>query len=87
MKRLFLGFITLFVLTGCGQKLLLGQLERAEMNLKSNSSLSLQILDSVNRNSLRTDKQRARYAMLYTDAQVKSRVRVADDSLVRFALD
>lgn len=87
MKRLFYIFLTLFILSGCSNGETSRLMDCATDSLSSNSRYALHTLDSINRNRLYTNRQKARFALLYTDAQVKCRQPIKDDSLIRFALD
>lgn len=57
-------------------------LASSELNMEDNPELSLKILKSVNTRELTTEKQKARYALLYSIALDKNFIDVTSDSII-----
>ncbi len=57
-------------------------LASSELNMEDNPELSLKILKSVNTHELTTEKQKARYALLYSIALDKNFIDVTSDSII-----
>ncbi len=60
---------------------------RAEALMESHPDSALSILDSLDRSSLRSESDRALYALLLVQARVKNRMDDANDSLIHAAAD
>ena len=86
MNRLFLLLLTAFMLSACtGDTQKERELiYRAEQIMQEKPDSALHILQSINWHSLRGEL-RARYALIYSIAQDKSGIDVANDSLLRIA--
>ena len=61
-------------------------LDRAESMLGTNDSTALATLDSIDATAIRSRKQNARYALLYSEALYKNYIPVASDSLIMEAV-
>lgn len=61
-------------------------LDRAESMLGTNDSTALATLDSIDATAIRSRKQNARYALLYSEALYKNYIPVASDSLIMEAI-
>lgn len=62
-------------------------LNRLEASIEEAPQEVWRSLDSLDRGSLYGEEQRARFALLYTQAQDKNYVEARSDSLIRFAVD
>ncbi len=75
-------FLAFFVLSACANRNLDEIMSRAEEAMNDYPEQALEKLDSINRESLVTRKQKARYALLYSMALDKNYIDIASDSII-----
>jgi len=87
MRRLpYIVVILTAMLMACARDIDAERLSRAEAVMESHPDSALAILDSINTTTLRSESSRAKYALLHTQAMIKTYHEVADDSLISIAL-
>lgn len=90
-RRIVWGAVLLVVVLAAGAALRYRRtealLERVDATIEADARQALRTLDSLDRRQLYGAEQRARFALLYTQAQDKNYVEVRDDSLIRAAVD
>ena len=90
-RRIVWGAVLLVVVLAAGAALryrrMEALLERVDATIEADARQALRTLDSFDRRQLYGAEQRARFALLYTQAQDKNYVEVRDDSLIRAAVD
>lgn len=88
MKRALL-FITIClpVFQACFKSEVRSQFDIAESMLQSRPDSCLHIMESIDRNTLTTNREAALYALLMTAAQDKNGVELQSDSLIKVAVD
>ncbi|MDE7438740.1 MAG: hypothetical protein K2M93_09685, partial [Muribaculaceae bacterium] len=72
---------------GCSDREAVERLNRAEQVMEEHPDSALLLIQGVDLSRLRTDKDRALYALLRTQALVKNDAVIASDSLIRTAVD
>ena len=72
---------------GCSDREAVERLNRAEQVMEEHSDSALLLIQGVDPSRLRTDKDRALYALLRTQALVKNDSVIESDSLIRTAVD
>ena len=72
---------------GCSDREAVERLNRAEHVMEEHPDSALLLIQGVDLSRLRTDKDRALYALLRTQALVKNDAVIASDSLIRTAVD
>lgn len=82
MRRLLFIMLCCSVIVSCGRGDMEAYLASSELNMEDNPELSLKILKSVNTRELTTEKQKARYALLYSIALDKNFIDVTSDSII-----
>ncbi len=88
MNRLFTAIIGSLFLFGCADYgKVHDRMTLAESQMLSSPDSALATIMSVNRRHLRTPKDKARYALIYSQALDKNYIDVANDSLSRTAAD
>lgn len=83
MARAFAFLLTCLLLATCGRRTDL-VIRQAELLMQEQPDSALHLLQTVSRHSL-SGERLARYALIYSIAQHKSRIDVASDSLLRIA--
>lgn len=85
---IFRGIISIIILTlmGCNETANVLRLREAEGIMEQRPDSSLKILDLIESDKL-IGKNKARYALLYSQALDKNYIDVDDDSLIRIAVD
>lgn len=85
-KRVYSFFIcATLVICGCSQSY--KQLSDAESLMTASPDQSLSILNSINRSDLHSERQRAIYALLMSEALHKNYIDVTSDSLINVAVN
>lgn len=86
MKNILLlsAFLTT-LLFACMCENVISELDKAELLLQTKPDSCLAIMNSLNTNSLKTNKERARYALLMSAALDKNYIDVYSDSLITIA--
>lgn len=89
MRCIFIPIIIALLLIGCTRsaKEATEALTRAEAVMEENPDTALNILTRLDTAGLKTDRDRALYALLYTQAQIKTIHDDTNDSLIRIAVD
>ena len=82
--RTSLFWLFVIALSSCNDSSKLATIRQAEMLMQEQPDSALRVLQTINRHSLR-GKTLARYALIYSIAQDKSGLDVANDSLLRIA--
>lgn len=75
--------IGLLVLTGCSTREAMDDIARAERIVEESPAEALSIMKRVDRSALRTDKDRAHYALVYSEAYYHNFIDIESDSLTR----
>jgi len=87
--------LSLFFITGCinatgdrvyGQRAVKKLMDSAEFIMNDNPSLSLNILDNIDSNNLRSQANQALYALLYSESLYKNYIKAPNDSLIMIAV-
>lgn len=87
IRRLF-PFILILVFVGCKEKQIVQDtLDKAEALMETHSDSAYALLQTIETENLRTQGGRARYALLYTQAQDKNYIDDTNDSLISIAVD
>ena len=73
------------VLLSCTSTPYTEHLQHIETIIESNPDSALAMLQTIDRNSLTNDRDKALYGMLYTEALDKNHEPIPDDSLIGFA--
>lgn len=89
MNRYFhlLASFVLFLLLACTESEVEKQLLDVESYIMERPDSALAVLESIDRNLLKTEEDRAHHALLHAMALDKNFIDVADDSLARIAVD
>ena len=88
LKRLINCFLFLLLVTGCKEsKELLDTLKRAEAVMEATPDSAYTLLQNLDTEKLKTREGRARYALLYTQAQDKCYIDETNDSLITTAVN
>ena len=66
---------------------IIATLDRAETVMEEHPDSALAMLDTLRSESLRTEKDQARYALLYTQARIKNYKDDTSDSLIKIAVE
>ncbi len=66
---------------------IIATLDHAESVMEEHPDSALAMLDTLRSESLRTEKDRARYALLYTQARIKNQYHDSNDSLINVAVN
>ena len=82
MKNILVILLCSLAVISCNDKAVTSSLSEAEVNMQDNPELSIEILKSIDRTALRTRKQRARHALLYSIALDKNYIDIANDSII-----
>lgn len=86
MKEYLLAGAVLLVLASCGGNRSLESLAEVEGYISDEPEKALAVLDSLGRDGLRGGEAEAKFALLYSMAQDKNWMDVADDSLINVAV-
>lgn len=90
-RRIGWAVVLLVVVLAAGTALRYRRMEallgRVDAAIETDAQQALRTLDSLDRRQLYGAEQRARFALLYTQAQDKAYAEVRDDSLIRAAVD
>ena len=87
IRRLF-PFILILVFVGCKEKQIVQDtFDKAEAFMETHSDSAYALLQTIDSEKLRTQGGRARYALLYTQAQDKNYIDDTNDSLISIAVD
>ena len=88
LKRLITCFLFLLLVTSCKEsKELLDTLKRAEAVMEATPDSAYTLLQNLDTEKLKTREGRARYALLYTQAQDKCYIDETNDSLITTAVN
>ena len=89
MKYVFQTLIAvlIFIVSGCTDNPVQRKLFDVESLIREYPDSALVILDSMDRNSLKTEKSKAHHALLYAMALDKNYIDVADDSIANVAVN
>lgn len=88
MKRTqFLFILCILLFQSCFKSEVRSQFDIAESMLQSRPDSCLHITESIDRNTLTTNREAALYALLMTAAQDKNGVELQSDSLIKVAVD
>ncbi|MDE7438481.1 MAG: hypothetical protein K2M93_08350, partial [Muribaculaceae bacterium] len=79
--------IICIIASGCSDREAVERLNRAEQVMEEHPDSALLLIQGVDPSRLRTEKDRALYALLRTQALVKNDSVIASDSLIRTAVD
>lgn len=82
MKNILVILLCSLAVISCNDKAVTSSLSEAEVNMQDNPELSIEILKSIDRTALRTRKQIARHALLYSMALDKNYIDIANDSII-----
>lgn len=74
--------ISLIAFGACGNAGIEAELDTASRHLEVQPELSLKLLENIDQNKLSSDKQRARYSLLYSIALDKNYIDITDDSII-----
>lgn len=86
MKNLLIYCAFIYVLSGCQSVRIGSTLTAAKKLMQEQPDSALTLLQSINRNSLREEKTKARFALLYSQALDKNYIDIDNDSLIHVAL-
>jgi hypothetical protein len=87
MRALALSLLTALLLYGCNNSYERSIIDDAQSLLQTNPDSSLTLLKSINPNSIKGRKYRAKYALYLSAAMDKNYIDVASDSLIGVAID
>lgn len=68
------------------RKTMVMALDKADRVIIDNPQLSYHLLDNLDYNSIKKNKDKARYALLYTEARYKNNLPIENDSLIKVAV-
>ena len=81
--RIILGLLVILFFTGCYNREHISRLDKAEALLQNKPDSALTILKQLGQEG--SQAERAKYALLYSEALDKNHIKVTDDSLIRQA--
>ncbi len=85
MKKIFyIAFISLFI-SGCGQSQFSGELDEAQSMIENNPDSALVLLSGIKPDLLKSEKDKARYSLLWNLAQYKLFNDSLDENAVKLA--
>lgn len=88
IRRLFPFILILVFFVGCKEKQIVQDtFDKAEAFMETHSDSAYTLLRTIETENLRTQGGRARYALLYTQAQDKNYIDDTNDSLISIAVD
>lgn len=88
MKKIFPILLTMILSSACGrERLAMSILSDAEQIMTETPDSALTLVEGIDKDALRTDKAKARYALLYSIALDKNYIDVVDDSLIQIAVN
>lgn len=82
MKNLFIILLLSITFISCVDNDVIRALSEAESNMQGNPELSLKLLESIDRDELKTRKHTARHALLYSMALDKNYIDISSDSII-----
>lgn len=87
LENIFFIFCFLFCVLSCGEDIVADRImDRAEVTLETFPDSAFVALDSLDRSTLKTEQQKARYALLYSIALDKVGIKICNDSIINVAV-
>lgn len=87
MKRTLFILLFIGILSGCAPRSIISTLEDVDTYIMERPDSALQVLESVDRSLLKTEKSRAHHALLHAMALDKNYIDVTEDSIAQVAVD
>lgn len=87
MKQTFLPILLICIIVGCSPRSIISTLNDVDSYIMERPDSALQVLESVDRSLLKTEKSRAHHALLYAMALDKNYIDVTEDSIAQVAVD
>ncbi len=87
MKRILFILLFIGILSGCAPRSIISTLEDVDTYIMERPDSALQVLESVDRSLLKTEKSRAHHALLHAMALDKNYIDVTEDSIAQVAVD
>lgn len=88
MNRMMLYFFFVFVCWGCHEPVGVSEsLQYAEILMQEKADSALYVLEQIDVNKIHRKRDCAKYALLYSQALDKNYIDIANDSLIRYAVD
>ena len=87
MRSIIVLVLSALILSGCTSRSVDKTLYDIESYIMEHPDSALIILDTMNRNILKSERQRAHHALLHAMALDKNYIDVSDDSIARVAVD
>ena len=82
MRLMLIIVLCCSVIVSCGHDDTETCLTSSELNMEDNPELSLKILKAINTLELTTERQQARYSLLYSIALDKNLIDITSDSII-----
>ncbi len=87
MKQTFLPILLICIIVGCSPRSIISTLNDVDFYIMERPDSALQVLESMDRSLLKTEKSRAHHALLHAMALDKNYIDVTDDSIAQVAVD
>ena len=87
MKQTFLPILLICIIVGCSPRSIISTLNDVDSYIMERPDSALQVLESMDRSLLKTEKSRAHHALLHAMALDKNYIDVTDDSIAQVAVD
>lgn len=87
MKQTFLPILLICIIVGCTPRSIISTLNDVDSYIMERPDSALQVLESMDRSLLKTERSRAHHALLHAMALDKNYIDVTDDSIAQVAVD
>lgn len=87
MKQTFLPILLICIIVGCSPRSIISTLNDVDFYIMERPDSALQVLESMDRSLLKTEKSRAHHALLHAMALDKNYIDVTEDSIAQVAVD
>lgn len=87
MKQTFLPILLICIIVGCTPRSIISTLNDVDSYIMERPDSALQVIESMDRSLLKTERSRAHHALLHAMALDKNYIDVTDDSIAQVAVD
>ena len=87
MKQTFLPILLICIIVGCTPRSTISTLNDVDSYIMERPDSALQVIESMDRSLLKTERSRAHHALLHAMALDKNYIDVTDDSIAQVAVD